>query len=404
MSTDNMSVDYTDRISDVVKQVPPSAIRRFFDLANEMKGEVISLSIGEPDFVTPWNIREAGINSLIDGYTHYSPNAGYIESRKAICRYINKRYGVDYDPNGEILITVGGSEGLDLAARSLINPGDEVVIVEPCFVAYKATVMFAHGVPVVVETKQENDFKLQPEELEAAITDKTKYVILGYPNNPTGAVMNHEDLAKIKDVLLRHPKVVVISDELYSELNYVDENLTSLVCFEEIRDRVIMVNGFSKSYAMTGWRLGYILGPKSLIAAMTKIHQYCIMSSPSMAQYAIIEAANNGDQVISEMREEYNHRRRVIIAGLKNAGLDCFTPSGAFYAFPSIKGLGLSSEKFCEKFLMEKKVAIVPGNAFGACGEGYVRISYAASLHDINEAMIRLAEFIKDIKDGKIDA
>ncbi len=404
MSTDNMSVDYTDRISDVVKQVPPSAIRRFFDLANEMKGEVISLSIGEPDFVTPWNIREAGINSLIDGYTHYSPNAGYIESRKAISRYINKRYGVDYDPNGEILITVGGSEGLDLAARSLINPGDEVVIVEPCFVAYKATVMFAHGVPVVVETKQENDFKLQPEELEAAITDKTKYVILGYPNNPTGAVMNHEDLAKIKDVLLRHPKVVVISDELYSELNYVDENLTSLVCFEEIRDRVIMVNGFSKSYAMTGWRLGYILGPKSLIAAMTKIHQYCIMSSPSMAQYAIIEAANNGDQVISEMREEYNHRRRVIIAGLKNAGLDCFTPSGAFYAFPSIKGLGLSSEKFCEKFLMDKKVAIVPGNAFGACGEGYVRISYAASLHDINEAMIRLAEFIKDIKDGKIDA
>lgn len=392
--------DKKNIISDVVNSVPPSAIRRFFDLANEMKGDVISLSIGEPDFVTPWEIREAGINSLIDGYTHYSPNAGYIESRKAICSYISKRYGVKYDPNGEVLITVGGSEGLDLAARALINPGDEVIIVEPCFVAYKATVMFAHGVPVVVETKPENDFKLQPEELEAAITDKTKYIIVGYPSNPTGAVMTKEDWDKIHDVLVKYPDIVVLSDELYAELNYVENNPSSLICYEDLRDRVVMINGFSKSYAMTGWRLGYVLGPKNLVAAMTKIHQYCIMSSPTTAQFALIEAAYRGEEHLNSMREEYNHRRRVIIKGLKDAGLDCFTPSGAFYAFPCIKGLGMTSEEFCEKFLMSKKVAIVPGNAFGKCGEGYVRISYAASMKDIQEAMRRLAEFVNEIKNN----
>ncbi|MCR5618223.1 MAG: aminotransferase class I/II-fold pyridoxal phosphate-dependent enzyme [Clostridiales bacterium] len=393
-------MDYSDKISDVVKTVPPSAIRRFFDLANEMKGEVISLSIGEPDFVTPWSIREAGINSLIDGFTHYSPNAGYIESRKAICDYIENRYKVKYSPNGEVLITVGGSEGLDLVARALINPGDEVIVVEPCFVAYKATVRFAHGIPVVCETKPENDFKLQPEELEEKITDKTKYIIMGYPSNPTGAVMNREDLVKIKDVLLRHPDIVVISDELYAELNYVDDDPCSLIQFEEIRDRVIMINGFSKSFAMTGWRLGYLLGEKSLISAMTKIHQYCIMCSPSMGQLAIIDASYNGLEYVKEMKDEYNHRRRVIIEGLKNAGLDCFTPAGAFYAFPSIKGLGLTSEEFCERFLVEKHVAIVPGNAFGDCGEGHVRISYAASMESIKTAMERLAEFVKELKEG----
>ena len=397
-------MNYEDKISDVVKMVPPSAIRRFFDLANEMKGEVISLSIGEPDFVTPWSVREAGINSLVDGVTHYSPNAGYIESRKAICDYISDRYGVDYSPNGEVLITVGGSEGLDLVARALINPGDEVIVVEPCFVAYKATVMFAHGVPVVCETKPQNGFKLLPEELEAKITDKTKYIILGYPSNPTGAIMGREDLNKIREVLLRHPDIIVISDELYAELNYVDDKPCSLVQFEDIRDRVIMINGFSKSFAMTGWRLGYVLGSKELIKAITKIHQYCIMCSPSMGQLAIIDACHNGLQYVQEMKDEYNHRRRVIIAGLKEAGLDCFTPSGAFYAFPSIKGLGFTSEQFCERFLMEKHVAIVPGNAFGECGEGYVRISYAASMESIKEAMKRLAEFVNDIKEGKIHA
>lgn len=395
-----MENDNSNKISEVVRNLPPSAIRRFFDLANEMKGDVISLSIGEPDFVTPWNIREAGINSLIDGYTHYSPNAGYLQSRKAISDYIKSRYGISYDPKGEILITVGGSEGLDLVARALINPGDEVIIVEPCFVAYKATVKLAHGVPVIVETKQENDFKLQPEELEEKITDKTKYIIIGYPSNPTGAVMTKEDWQKIHDVLIKYPDIIVLSDELYAELNYVEEKPFSPACFDDLRDRVIMINGFSKSYAMTGWRLGYILGPKTLVAAMTKIHQYCIMSSPSMAQYAIIEAAYNGEESVKEMREEYNHRRRVVINGLKKAGLSCFTPAGAFYAFPSIKEFGLTSEEFCERFLREKYVAIVPGNAFGECGEGHVRISYAASMEDITEAMVRLKEFVSELKKG----
>ena len=390
-------IEYESEISGVVKQVPPSAIRRFFDLASEMQG-VISLSIGEPDFVTPWKIREVGINSLIDGYTHYSPNAGYTDSRKAIVSYISRRYGVDYDYKGEVLITVGGSEGLDLAARALINPGDEVIIVEPCFVAYKATVQFAHGVPVVISTKQENDFKLKAEELEAAITDKTKYLMLGYPNNPTGAVMTMEDLKPIRDVLLKHPEIIVLSDELYCELNYIDDKPASLICFPELRDRVVMVNGFSKSYAMTGFRIGYVVGPHELIAPMTKIHQYCIMSSPSTAQFALVEAAYNGDDCVREMRDEYNHRRRVILKGLEDAGLECFTPFGAFYAFPSIKSTGLSSEEFCERFLKEKLVAIVPGNAFGECGEGHVRISYAASMDNIKEAMKRLGEFTESLR------
>ena len=392
-------IDLNSKVSKSVASVPPSAIRKFFDLASEMKG-VISLSIGEPDFVTPWSIREAGINSLVDGYTHYSPNAGYTNSKKAIVNYINRRYGIEYDHNGECLITVGGSEGLDLAARALINPGDEVIIVEPCFVAYKATVLFAHGVPVIISTRQEDDFKLKAEDLEAAITDKTKYLIMGYPGNPTGAVMTMEDLAPIRDVLMRHPEIIVISDELYCELNYVSDELSSLARFPELKDRVVMINGFSKSYAMTGFRIGYVLGPKELIAPMTKIHQYCIMSAPSMAQFAVVEAAMNCDDQVKAMRDEYNHRRRVIIKGLNDAGLDCFTPSGAFYAFPSIKNTGLTSEEFCERFLMEKKVAIVPGSAFGECGKDNVRISYAASMENIKTDMERLAEFTADLKKG----
>ena len=392
-------IDLNSKVSKSVASVPPSAIRKFFDLASEMKG-VISLSIGEPDFVTPWSIREAGINSLVDGYTHYSPNAGYTNAKKAIVSYINRRYGIEYDHNGECLITVGGSEGLDLAARALINPGDEVIIVEPCFVAYKATVLFAHGVPVIISTRQEDDFKLKAEDLEAAITDKTKYLIMGYPGNPTGAVMTMEDLAPIRDVLMRHPEIIVISDELYCELNYVSDEPSSLARFPELKDRVVMINGFSKSYAMTGFRIGYVLGPKELIAPMTKIHQYCIMSAPSMSQFAVVEAAMNCDDHVKAMRDEYNHRRRVIIKGLNDAGLECFTPSGAFYAFPSIKNTGLTSEEFCERFLMEKKVAIVPGSAFGECGKDNVRISYAASMENIKTAMERLAEFTADLKKG----
>ena len=393
-------IDLNSKVSKSVASVPPSAIRKFFDLASEMKG-VISLSIGEPDFVTPWSIREAGINSLVDGYTHYSPNAGYTNAKKAIVNYINRRYGIEYEHNGECLITVGGSEGLDLAARALINPGDEVIIVEPCFVAYKATVLFAHGVPVTISTRQEDDFKLKAEDLEAAITDKTKYLIMGYPGNPTGAVMTMEDLAPIRDVLMKHPEIIVISDELYCELNYVSDELSSLARFPELKDRVVMINGFSKSYAMTGFRIGYVLGPKELIAPMTKIHQYCIMSAPSMSQFAVVEAAMNCDDQVKAMRDEYNHRRRVIIKGLNDAGLECFTPSGAFYAFPSIKNTGFTSEEFCERFLMEKKVAIVPGSAFGECGKDNVRISYAASMENIKTAMERLAEFTADLKKGK---
>ena len=395
-----MSFDYDSKISKAVQAVPPSAIRKFFDLANEMQGHVISLSIGEPDFVAPWSIREAGINSLVEGYTHYSPNSGYIDSRIAISEYLKRRYGVTYDPAHEILITVGGSEGLDLVARALINPGDEVIVVEPCFVAYKATVEFAHGVPVLVETKPENDYRLMPEELEAAITDKTKYIIVGYPNNPTGAVMTLEDWARIKDVLIKHPDIIVLSDELYCELNYLDSKPASLTQFSELRERVVMVNGFSKSYAMTGFRVGYIAGPAELVSPMIKIHQYCIMSAPSMSQFSVIEAAMNADNEIVKMRTEYNHRRRVIIQGLKDAGLDCFVPYGAFYAFPCIKSTGLTSEEFCERFLLEKHVAIVPGNAFGECGEGFVRISYAASMEDIKEAMRLLKEFVEDLKKG----
>jgi len=395
-----MEIDYQSKISTVVNNIAPSAIRRFFDLANEMKGEVISLSIGEPDFVTPWNIREAGIFSLEDGYTHYSPNQGYIEVRKAISEYLERRFSLKFDPKSQLLVTVGGSEALDLIARALIDPGDEVIILEPCFVAYKATVTLAHGVPVVIETKEEDQYKLRPEALEAAITDKTKYIILGYPGNPTGATMTYDDLAKIKDVLVRHPDVFVVSDELYSELSYTGEKPASIANFPEMYDRTIVVNGFSKSFAMTGWRIGYMAGPAPLIAAMNKVHQYCIMSSPTTAQYAVIEACRNGDKEVEEMRQEYNRRRRVIINGLKEAGLTCFEPTGAFYAFPSIEGLGLSCEKFCERFLMEKKVAIVPGSAFGKCGEDHVRISYAASLENIQEAMRRLKEFVSELKDG----
>ncbi len=385
-------------LSDQVKSIPPSAIRRFFDLANEMKGEVISLSIGEPDFVTPWRIREAGIYSLEQGFTHYSPNQGYIEIREAISEYLKRRYSLSYDPKHEILVTVGGSEAIDLTVRALVNPGDEVVVIEPCFVAYKAAVMLARGVPVIVSTSEENQFKLKAEDLEAAITDRTKLIMIGFPNNPTGATMSRDELVPIAEVLERHPDVVILSDELYSELSYASEPHCSIASFPALYDRTIVINGFSKSYAMTGWRIGYACGPKDILAAMNKIHQYCIMSSPSTAQYAAMEAARNGDRDVEDMRAEYNRRRRVIVHGCRAAGLSCYEPTGAFYAFPSIKTLNIDSDTFCERFLKEKKVAIVPGKAFGVSGEGYVRISYAAAIDDIREAMVRLAAFVNELK------
>jgi aminotransferase len=311
---------------------------------------------------------------------------------------MHRRYGLEYDPVSEILVTVGGSEALDLAARTLINPGDEVIIVEPCFVSYKATVLMAHGVPVIVATRQEDDFKLRPDDLEKAITPKTKYLMLGYPCNPTGATMTQSDLEPIIKVLEKYPDVIVLSDELYSELTYGDDPFVSIASFPSMRDRTIVVNGFSKSFAMTGWRIGYATGPGPIIQAMNKVHQYCIMSSPTTAQFAVIEAALHGDKDVQLMRDEYNRRRRVIHSGLLNAGLTCFEPTGAFYAFPSIRELGISSEEFCERFLMEKKVAIVPGNAFGASGEGHVRISYASSMENIKEAIVRLGAFVNDIR------
>jgi aminotransferase len=393
-----MKEKYSEQLSEQVNSIPPSAIRRFFDLANEMKGEVISLSIGEPDFVTPWGIREAGIYSLEQGHTHYSPNQGYMELREAISEYMLRRYSLAYQASTDVLITVGGSEAIDLAVRALVNPGDEVIIIEPCFVSYKATVVLARGVPVIITTNADNQFKLLAEDLEAAISDKTKLVMIGYPNNPTGATMTRQELSEVAAVLKRHPNIIILSDELYAELTYGDDEHCSIASFPDLYDRTIVVNGFSKAYAMTGWRIGYACGPKVFIGAMNKIHQYCIMSSPSTAQYAAIEAARNGDKDIAIMRAEYNRRRRVIVHGCRMAGLSCFEPFGAFYAFPGIHDLGISSDVFCERFLREKKVAIVPGRAFGDCGEGYVRISYAAALDDIKEAMVRMAEFVQVLK------
>ena len=391
-------MNYEKLLSDQVKAIEPSAIRRFFDLANEMKGEVISLSIGEPDFVTPWRIREAGIYSLEQGFTHYSPNPGFIELREAIAGYMNRRFGLRYEAKTEVVVTVGGSEAIDLAVRSIVNPGDEVIIVQPCFVAYKAIVTMARGIPVVVPTYERDGFKLLPEALLSAITDKTKLVMLGYPNNPTGATMSREDLAPIVEVLERYPDILVLSDELYGELTYTETPHISIASFPSMRERTVVINGFSKAYAMTGWRIGYITGPEEWVRAMNKIHQYCIMSSPTTAQHAAIEAASNADKEVSEMRAEYNRRRRVIVNGCREAGLSCFEPTGAFYAFPSIRGLGIDSDTFCERFLREKKVAIVPGKAFGESGQDYVRISYAAALEDIRTAMVRLKEYVDQLK------
>jgi aminotransferase len=383
----------SDYLSETAKAIPPSAIRRFFDMANEMKGQVISLSIGEPDFVTPWSIREAGIYSLEQGNTHYSPNQGFIELREAICAYMQRRFQLAYDARGETIVTVGGSEAIDLCVRSIINPGDEVIIPEPCFVAYKACVCLAGGVPVTIPCSIENGFKLMPEQLAAAITPKTKLVMLGYPNNPTGAVLGREDIHALAAVLRDKP-ILILSDELYAELTYEPASHYSIAAIEDMRDRTIIIGGFSKAFAMTGWRIGFAVGPAEIIGTMNKIHQYAIMSSPTTAQDAAVEALANGDRHVAEMRDEYNRRRRFVVNACQTAGLGCFEPLGAFYVFPDIRCAGLDSTTFCETFLKEEKVAIVPGNAFGACGEGFVRISYAASMDNIREAMLRLQSFV----------
>lgn len=380
-----------DMILPKVKNMPPSGIRKYFDLINEMD-DVISLGIGEPDFVTPWNIIEAGIYSLEKGHTHYSSNAGYMELRREISKYLSRKYGLNYSPDNEIIVTVGGSEGIDIALRALAGPGDEVVIPEPSFVAYKGCTAFCGATSKVINLKAENNFKLMPEQLENAITPRTKVVILPYPNNPTGAVMSKDELAAIVDVL-KDKNIIVISDEIYSELTY-DGKHTSIASFPEMKDKTIVINGFSKAFAMTGWRLGYVCANPVLISAMKKIHQYAIMCSPTTSQYAAVEALQNSEDSVKKMVSEYNRRRRVMISGFKKIGLSCFEPKGAFYTFPCIKSTGLSSDEFCEKLLKAEKVLVIPGNAFGDCGEGYVRACYATSMDKIKEALRRIAKFV----------
>ncbi len=394
MST-NRIMTAEEFVSDKVREMPFSGIRKFFNLANEIEG-VISLGVGEPDFVTPWAIRERAIYTLEKIRTCYSANAGLLELRQEISKYLNDFIGCKYDPKTQILVTVGASEGIDLVFRALLNPGDEVIIPEPCYVSYKPCVELADGVAVTVNTKAENEFKLVPEDITDKITDKTKILLLAYPNNPTGAIMEKEDLEKIADVI-RDKNIIVISDEIYGELTYGDKKHCSIANVDGMYDKTIVINGFSKSYAMTGWRLGYAAGPAPIISAMTKVHQYCIMCAPTTSQYAAIEALKSHDSV-EKMRKEYDMRRRVMRKGFLDMGLDCYDAKGAFYLFPCIKSTGLSSEEFCERLLMEEKVAVVPGTALGKSGEGFIRVSYAYSIEEIKTALEKIAHFIKKLR------
>ncbi len=389
-------IDYNELFNDNIKQVRPSGIRKFFDIANEME-DVISLSVGEPDFVTPWHVRNAGIQSLEKGRTWYTPNRGFRELRKEISSYFLRRFNVEYSPDTEVLVTVGGSEAIDLLIRCLVGQGDEVLIPQPSFVCYEPMTIMAGGKPVIIKTRAEDEFRLTAKQLEEKITDKTKLLILPFPNNPTGAVMRRRDLEEIAEVIRKH-NILVLSDEIYSELTYNEEGHTSIAELDGMRERCVVVNGFSKSYAMTGWRLGYALGPEELIAKMTVLHQYAIMSAPTTAQYAAIEALKNGDEDIDKMRGEYDLRRRLIVSGFRKMGFECFEPEGAFYVFPCIKSTGLTSDEFCERLIKEKQVAVVPGTAFGDCGEGFVRVSYSYSISHIREALKRMGEFTENLK------
>jgi len=390
-----MSFNPQGLLNRVVTEIPPSGIRKFFDIAAEMK-DAISLGVGEPDFVTPWHIRDKGIHSLQKGQTHYTANKGLKELREEISSYLDRRFNLKYDALTQTLVTVGGSEAIDLVFRAVIDPGDEVLVPEPSFVCYQPLTRLAGGVPVPITTKAENNFKITPDELKSAITPKTKILVLPYPNNPTGGIMTKEDLEAIAEVL-KGTNILVLSDEIYAELTYGRKHC-SIAEIDGMYDRTVIVSGFSKAYAMTGWRLGYACGHPDIISAMTKIHQYGIMSAPTIAQFAAIEALKNGDADIEAMRDEYNDRRRLIVGGFNAMGLDCFEPEGAFYAFPCIKSTGLSSAEFCEKLLYDQKVAVIPGTAFGASGEGHVRCSYAYSLDSINEALNRIETFVKKIK------
>ena len=385
-------------ISDKVLGLQPSGIRKFFDIVSEMD-DVISLGVGEPDFDTPWHIRDEGIYSLEKGRTFYTSNAGLKELKIEISKYLDRRFGLSYDYNKEMLVTVGGSEAIDIAMRAMLDPQDEVLIPQPSYVSYVPCCVLANGTPVPIELKAENEFRLTAEELEAAITPKTKLLVMPFPNNPTGAVMEKKDLEAVAEVVKKHD-LFVLSDEIYAELTYLD-NHVSIASIPGMRERTIVINGFSKSHAMTGWRLGYACGPEVIIKQMLKIHQFAIMCAPTTSQYAAVEALRNGDEDVAMMREEYNGRRRYVLERFKEMGLSCFEPFGAFYAFPCIKDLGMTSDEFATKLLQTKKVAVVPGTAFGACGEGFLRISYAYSLDDLRIALDRVAEFVTEIREIK---
>lgn len=385
-------------LSDKIVDVKPSGIRKFFDIVSEMP-DAISLGVGEPDFDTPWHIRDEGIYSLEKGKTFYTSNAGLKELRCEISNYIMRKQGIKYDPINEILVTVGGSEAIDVALRCMVNPGDEVIIPQPCYVSYEPCAVMADAVPVIINLKHENEFRLTAEELEAAITDKTKILILAFPNNPTGAIMEKKDLEAIAEVVIKHD-LYVISDEIYSELSY-NEAHVSIATLPGMRERTIMINGFSKAYAMTGWRLGYACGPELIMKQMTKLHQFAIMCAPTTSQYAAVEALKHGDGDVTEMREAYNQRRRFLMYQFREMGLECFEPYGAFYVFPCIKEFGMTSEDFAMRFLEEEKVAVVPGTAFGDCGEGFLRISYAYSIDDLKVALGRMKKFIARLREEK---
>lgn len=387
-------MDVARLINPNVAAIKPSGIRKFFDLASSMEN-VVSLSIGEPDFDTPWHIRDIGIYSLEKGRTHYLANAGLMELREEITKYMYRRFSLMYEPS-QVLVTVGGSEAIDLAFRVLLSPGDEVIIPEPCFVCYEPLCRLAGAVPVKIETLAENEFMVTPEALEAAVTEKTRLLVLSYPNNPTGAILPEDMVKKLGEVVKKH-ELFVVSDEIYAELTYGSKHY-SMAQIPELKDQVLIVNGFSKAYAMTGWRLGFACGHPEVVKMMTKLHQFGIMSASTTAQYAAVEALRNGDEDVVAMRDEYDDRRRVIVDGLRAIGCPCFEPRGGFYVFPDISAFGMSSEKFCEELLREERVAIVPGNAFGAPGEGFARVSYASSLENISKALDRMERFVNKYK------
>ena len=387
-------------LADSIVNIKPSGIRKFFDLVSEMK-DAISLGVGEPDFDTPWHIRDEGIYSLERGRTFYTSNAGLKELKEEITNYLRRRVHVDYDDRHEVLVTVGGSEAIDMAMRVMLNPGDEVLVPQPSYVSYVPCTIMAGGKPVIIELKAENEFRLTPEELLENITDKTKILVLPYPNNPTGAIMEQKDLEAIAKVIIEKD-LYVLSDEIYSELTYKEDHV-SIASIPGMQERTILINGFSKAYAMTGWRLGYACGPRKIIEQMTKLHQYAIMCAPTTSQYAAVEALRNGDEDVAMMREAYNQRRRYLVHAFKEMGLECFEPYGAFYIFPCIKEFGMTSEEFASRFLMEEKVAVVPGTAFGDCGEGFLRISYAYSLDNLKEALGRLQKFIDRLREEQKD-